>query len=72
MTKVGNETIIQQGFERLEELLREQRSLYTRLDLLVAQQREAVRSADVHTLVSASTTEREVVEAIRVIDLRRG
>lgn len=72
MIEVGDKDIVEQGFERLEELLEQQRLLYTRLDGLVTDQREAVRSADVESLVTASTAERDLVEAIRVIDLRRG
>lgn len=72
MTEAGKRDIVEQGFERLEKLLEEERLLYTRLDGLVDDQREAVRCADVQSLVVSSSSERELVEAIRTIDLRRG
>ena len=71
MTPVSKNDILQEGFERLEELLREQRTLYLELDALVARQRHAVQQADVNDLMAASARERELVEAIRSIDLRR-
>ena len=71
MTKRSSREVLQEGFERLEELLNEQRSLYGQLDQLVEQQREALRTADVEGLVVISAQEREVVTAIHRIDQRR-
>jgi hypothetical protein len=71
MTMMPGSAILEEGFKRLEELLREQRALYLELDALVARQRHAVQRADVKDLMAASARERELVEAIRLIDERR-
>jgi hypothetical protein len=71
MTSLPKDAILHEGFERLEELLRDQRTLYLELDALVARQRLAVQQADVKGLMAAGARERELVEAIRSIDQRR-
>jgi hypothetical protein len=71
MTSMPKDAILHEGFERLEELLRDQRTLYLELDALVARQRLAVQQADVKGLMAAGARERELVEAIRSIDQRR-
>ena len=71
MTVTNERGILDEGFGRLEELLREQRGLYLELDGLVARQRAAVQKADVRGLMAATERERELVESIRTIDHRR-
>lgn len=70
MTKSA-QAIIERGFERLESLLGEERSLYISLAELLDQQREAVRIADVDELTRVSAHERTLVDALRVVDQRR-
>jgi len=64
-------SLLDEGFARLEELLDQQRTLYHQLDTLVSEQRAAVQRADIDALVEASAREREIVEVIRGMDLRR-
>jgi len=65
------EDVLARGFQCLEELLDRQRELYERLDDLVARQREALRVADVDTLVAVSAEEREILGEIKQLDNRR-
>ena len=71
MTTTSSGEVLAQGFERLEELLDEQCSLYQNLESLVAEQREALRVADVEKLVTVSTNERTILAEIHKIDQRR-
>ena len=63
--------LLDEGFGRLEELLEQQRTLYRQLDTLVGEQRAAVQRADIDGLVQASSEEREIIDVIRGMDLRR-
>jgi flagellar biosynthesis/type III secretory pathway chaperone len=71
MTTNAVSDVLSEGFRRLEQLLDEQCAHYRRVEEIVDAQRESLRGADVESLVSLSTEERELLEKIRVIDHRR-
>ena len=71
MNRSEKSDILSEGFKRLEELLDTQCSHYRRVEELVAQQKDALRVADVDSLSNASNAERELLGAISRLDHRR-